>query len=126
MLGRKPIFARTRTQLTTSLSAIKSEIIAGCDAGKVIKYFLKFFTDLRPPLITATPTGEDNECTRRMAAHHRSSGRTRHMDIQNFATQEWTKRGILEFFKIDGTVNPADSMSKVLCRILFARHFDQL
>jgi hypothetical protein len=45
------------------------------------------------------------------------------MDLQNVATQEWTKQGILEFFKIDGTANPADAMSKVLYRILFAHHF---
>jgi hypothetical protein len=126
MLGGTAIFARTRIQCTTSLSATKSEIIADCDAGKVIKYFRQLFKDLRLPLTATTPTGKDNKGTIRVASHHRSSGRTRHMDIQNFATQEWTKRGVLEFFKIHGTANPADTMSKVLYRILFARHFDRI
>jgi hypothetical protein len=48
------------------------------------------------------------------------------MDIQHFATKEWTTRGVLEFFKIDGSTNPADAMSKVLYRILFDRHFYRL
>jgi hypothetical protein len=90
------------------------------------KNFLQLFKDLRLPLTAPTPTGEDNEGTIRVASHHRSSGRTRHMDIQNLATQEWTKRGVLEFFKIHGTANPADAMSEVLYRILFAHHFDRM
>jgi hypothetical protein len=32
----------------------------------------------------------------------------------------------LELFKIHGTANPAGAMSKVLYRILFARHFDRI
>jgi hypothetical protein len=71
-------------------------------------------------------TGEDSEDTIRVAVHHLSSGRTRHLDIQNFVTQELTKRGILEVFKIDGTSNPADAQSKVLYRILSTHHFDHL
>jgi hypothetical protein len=92
-----------------SLSAIDSEIIACCDAGKVIRYFHQLFKDLHLPHTSATPTGEDNEGTIRVSAHHISSGRTRHTDIQKFATQEWTKLGILELLKIDGTTNPADA-----------------
>jgi hypothetical protein len=39
VLGETAILARTRIHRTASLSAIESEIIAGCNAGKVIKYF---------------------------------------------------------------------------------------
>jgi hypothetical protein len=126
MIGGTAIFARTHKQRTTSLPATESDIIAGCDAGKVIKYFRQLFRNLRLPLAMPTPTGEDNEGTIRVAARHRSSGPTRHIDIQFFSTQEWTKRGILEFLKIDGTANPADAMSKFLYRNLFTHHFDHL
>jgi hypothetical protein len=100
MLGGTAIFARTRIQRTTSLSATEYEIITGCDAGKVIKYFRQLFRDLHLPLAIQTSTGEDKEVTTRVATQHRSSGRTRHMDIHNFATQEWTKHGILKFSKL--------------------------
>jgi hypothetical protein len=73
-----------------------------------------------------TLTGEDNEGTIAVASHRSSSGRTRHMDIQYFATQEWTRRGTLSFFKIHGTVNPSDAKPKVLYRILHRRHFDRV
>jgi hypothetical protein len=45
-LGGTAIFARTHIQRTTSLSATESKIIAGCDAGKVIKYCNQLFTEL--------------------------------------------------------------------------------
>jgi hypothetical protein len=125
MLGGTAIFAKTRIQCTTALSSTEAEIIAGCDAGEVIKYFRQVFIDLRFPLSGPTLTGEDNEGTIVVASHHSSSGRTHHLDIQYFATQEWTRRSILSFFKIHGTVNPFNAMSKVLYSILHRRHFDR-
>jgi hypothetical protein len=125
MLGGTVIFAKTHIQRTTALSSTDAEIIAGCDAGKVIKYFRQVFADLRFPLTGPTLAGEDNEGTIAVASRRSSSGRTRHMDIQHFATQEWTRRGILSFFKIHGSINPSDAMSKCLYRILHIRHFDR-
>jgi hypothetical protein len=124
MLGGTTIFAKTRLQHTMSLSSTDAEIIAGCDARKVIKNFRQVFADLRLTLTGPTLTREDDDGTIAVASHRSSSGRTRHMDIKYFATQEWTRRGILSFFKIHGTVNPSDAMSKVLYRILHRRHFD--
>jgi hypothetical protein len=88
MLGGTAIFAKTRIQRTTALSATESETIAGCDAGKHIKYFRKMFTKIRSPLTRAISMGDDNEGTISIAHHFKPSGRTRHMFIQHFATQE--------------------------------------
>jgi hypothetical protein len=60
MLGGIAIFANSRIQRTTALSSTKSEMMAGCDADKDIKYFSKLFIDLRFPLSSPTPVGEDN------------------------------------------------------------------
>jgi hypothetical protein len=125
LLGGTVIFAKTRIQRTIALSSTDAEIIAGCDAGKVIKYFRQVFADLRFPITGPTPAGEDNAGTIAVASHRSSSGRTRHMDIQQFDTQEWTRRGILSFFKFHSSVNPSDAMSKCLYRILHSRHFDR-
>jgi hypothetical protein len=54
--------------------------------------------------------------------HNRPSGRAHHLDLQYVATQEWVHRGLVKFFKIDGTANPSDTRSKVLYRILHQRH----
>jgi hypothetical protein len=125
-LGGTVIFAKTRIQRTTALSSMESEIVVGCEAGKHIKYFRKLFTDLRFALTGPTPTGEDNQGTVMIAHHRRPSGRTRHMDLQYFATQEWVKQGTMTFFNVDGTANSFDALSQVLYRILHQRHCDRL
>jgi hypothetical protein len=120
------IFAKTSIQKTTALSSTKAEVVVGCAAGKIVKYFRKFFTDLCFPLTHPTPVGEDNAGTILISNHNRPSGRTRHLDIQYFASQEWVQLGLMKYFKICGTVNPSDAMSKFLYRILFYRHFDRV
>jgi hypothetical protein len=124
--GGTAIFAKTRIQRTTALSSTEAEIIAGCDAGKDITYFRKLFVDLGFPITKPTLVAEDIAGTILVANHRRPSGRTRHLDLQYFATQEWVQRGLVFFYKIDGTANPSDAMSKVLYRILHRRHFDRI
>jgi hypothetical protein len=81
-LGGTKIFAKTGIQKTTALSSTEAEVIAGCAAGKIVKYFRKMFTDQRFPLIRPTPVGEDNAGTILISNHNRPSGRTRHLDLQ--------------------------------------------
>jgi hypothetical protein len=126
MLGGTAIFAKTRIQRTTALSSIESDTMTGCEAGKHIKYFCKLFVDLRFPLTGTTPMGEDNKGTIMIAHHHRPSGRTRHTDLQFFATQEWVQQGLMTCFKANGQANPADALSKVLYCILNRRHFERM
>jgi hypothetical protein len=126
MLGGTTILAKTRIQSTTALSSTESEPMARCDAGKIIKYMRNLFTDLRLVLTGPTLVGEDNQGTILLANHRRPSVRTRHMDIQYFATQEWTHQVLIRFFKIDGKANPSDALSKVLYRVLHRRHFNRL
>jgi hypothetical protein len=109
-----------------ALSSTEAEVIAGCAARKIVKYFRKVFTDLRFPLTRPTPVGEDNAGTILISNRNRPSGRTRHLDIQYFTSQEWVQRGLMKYFKICRTVNPAEAMSKALFRILFYQHFDRV
>jgi hypothetical protein len=111
-LGTTAIFAKTRIQRTTALSSTEAKIIAGCDAGEDIKYFRTLFGDLQFPITQPTLVAEDNAGTILVANHRRPSGRTHHLDIQYFATQEWVQCGIMRFYKTDGTANPSDAMSR--------------
>jgi hypothetical protein len=113
-VGVTVIFAKTGIQKTTTLSSTEAEVIAGCAAGKIVKYFRKIFTDLPFPLTRPTPVGEDNVGTILISNHNRPSGRTRHPDIPYFASQEWVQLRLMKYFKICGTVNPADTMSKII------------
>jgi hypothetical protein len=125
-LSDTAIFAKMRIQRTTALSSTEAAIIAEYDAGKDIKYVRKLFVDLRFPITRPTLVAEDNADTILVANHRCPSGRTHHFDLHYFATQEWVQRSLMFFYKIDGTANPSDAMSKVLYRILHRRHFDRV
>jgi hypothetical protein len=120
------IFVKTRIQHTTALPSTESETMAGCEAGKHIKYFRKLFVDLHLPLTVPNPMGEDNQGMIMIAHHRRPSGRTRHMDLQFFATQDWVQQGLVTLLKVNGQANPADAMIMVLYHNLHFLHFDRL
>jgi hypothetical protein len=111
------IFTKTHIQRTTTLSLTGAEIIAGCD---------KLFGDLRFPITQPTLVTEDSAGTILITNHRHPSGCTHHLDIQYFPTQEWVQCGLMRFYKIDGTANPSNAMSKVLYRILHRHHFDRI
>ena len=48
--------------------------------------------------------------------------RSRHIDIQYFALQDWQKAGHLYLHKIPGIVNPSDALTKALGWVLHSRH----
>jgi hypothetical protein len=57
-----------------------------------------------------------------MVNQNRPTPRSRHIDIQYFAIQEWRARGLVELAHIPGCVNPADQQTKALGWILHSRH----
>ena len=48
--------------------------------------------------------------------------RSRHIDIQHFAIQEWRERGIVKMQHIPGVINPSDQATKALGWTLHSRH----
>jgi hypothetical protein len=52
--------------------------------------------------------------------------RSRHIDIQHFAIQEWRKNGDLQLCHIPGIINPADALTKPLGWVLHSRHAQRL
>ena len=48
--------------------------------------------------------------------------RSRHIDIQHFAIQEWKARGDIVLRHIPGTINSSDAMTKAVGWILHHRH----
>ena len=73
-----------------------------------------------------TKINEDNMAAIFMANNSRPTDRTRHMDIQYFAMQEWIKEKQVILHHIPGTLNPADSLTKALAWILCARYTNRL
>jgi hypothetical protein len=56
----------------------------------------------------------------------RPTERSRHIDIQHFAIQDWKKAGHLLLRKIKGTINPSDALTKSVGRVLHSRHARRL
>jgi hypothetical protein len=56
----------------------------------------------------------------------RPTERSRHIDIQYFALQDWKKAGHLLLRKIKGTINPSDAPTKSVGWVLHTRHARRL
>jgi hypothetical protein len=56
----------------------------------------------------------------------RPTTRSRHIDIQHFAIQDWKQAGDLELIHIPGIINPADCLTKPVAWILHSRHTGRL
>jgi hypothetical protein len=52
----------------------------------------------------------------------RPTPRSRHIDIQHFAIQEWKAQGDIILCHIPGIINPADALTKSLGTTLHFRH----
>ena len=51
---------------------------------------------------------------------------TRHIDIKDFAIQDWVEQDLITLERIETTNNSADAFTKPLTRILFYRHNDYI
>ena len=69
-----------------------------------------------------SPTREDNMAAIMMVNQSHPTKRTRHIDTQWFATQEWKERGdiILQYVNMKDT-NSLDGFTKALGRLLHGR-----
>jgi hypothetical protein len=57
-----------------------------------------------------------------MINENKPTTRSRHIDIQHFAIQEWRQRNTVEMRYIPGVVNPADQATKALGWTLHLQH----
>ena len=64
----------------------------------------------------------DNQSAINMANARVPTERSRHVDIQHFATQDWKEAGDITLSFIPGIINPSDDLTKPLGWILHARH----
>ena len=52
----------------------------------------------------------------------RPTTRSRHIDIQHFAIQDWKQAGDLELIHIPGIINHANCLTKPVAWVLHSRH----
>ena len=64
----------------------------------------------------------DNQSAINMANARVPTERSRHVDMQHFAIQDWKEAGDIIMSFIPGIINPSDDLTKPLGWILHARH----
>ena len=94
--------------------------------GKVSKYIINCLNDISVPQQNATHMYDDNNAAENMANNRKPVGRSRHIDIQYYVLQEWVQRGIFILKWVYTNYNIADTLTRILVKILNYRHNDEL
>jgi hypothetical protein len=113
---------KSKLQAIVSTSSTEAEFIAAVHAGKVTKYLRSVLRELGVLLSAPTVLHIDNQAAIAMINENKPTQRSRHIDIQHFAIQEWRAAGHLRTAHIAGILNPADQQTKALGSTLHARH----
>jgi hypothetical protein len=114
---------RVKTQPIVATSSTEAEFFAAVHAGKVCRNIRSILRELGFPPTGPTIIYEDNQSTINIINNGKPTERTRHVDIQWFAIQEWRRAGDLILNHIPGKINPADALTaKPLGRVLHERH----
>ena len=113
---------KSKRQATVATSSTEAEFIGVVDAAKVAKYLRSVLSELGIVQDQATPIYVDNKAAIAMVNENKPTTRSRHIDIQHFAIQEWRARGEIVLHHIPGIINCSDAGTKALGWTLHSRH----
>ncbi len=122
MLSGGAISYRCTTQSVTATSSTEAEFLAAVTAAKQARYLRFILHELGFPQLSPTPIYEDNISAINMVNSRVPTERSRHIDIQYFAIQDWKDNGDIEMRHASGIINSADDMTKPLGWVLHHRH----
>jgi hypothetical protein len=117
-----PIAYKSKIQPTVSTSSTEAEFIAAVHAAKISKYLRSILSEMGYVQTDPTPLYEDNAAAILMINAKRPTSRSRHVDIQHFAIQEWKANNEIILLHIPGIINIADALTKSLGSTLHHRH----
>ena len=122
ILAGAAVSYRTKTQNITATSSTEAEFLAAVLAAKHVKYLRAVLHELGFSQPQPTPIYEDNMSAINMINARVPTDRSRHIDIQHFAIQDWKDAGDIVMRHIPGILNPSDDLTKPLGWVLHARH----
>jgi hypothetical protein len=91
---------RCHTQTITATSSTEAEFLAAVEAAKIAKYLRFILRELGFSQDGPTPIYEDNESAIKMINAGRPTVRSRHIDIQHFAIQDWKQAGDIRLLHV--------------------------
>jgi len=113
---------RCKTQSITTTSSTKAEFLAAVATVKHARYMRAIMTDLGFPPKGTTVMYCDNQSAINMINARVPTERSRHIDIQHFAIQDWKESGAIVMEFISGVINPSDDLTKPLGWVLHDHH----
>ncbi|KAG7343608.1 reverse transcriptase RNA-dependent DNA polymerase [Nitzschia inconspicua] len=122
VLNGGAIAYRSKTQTVTATSSTEAEFIAAVSAAKTAKYLRAVLHELSFPQLSPTPIHIDNVSAIQIINARKPTERSRHIDIQAFAIQDWKDNGDILMHHIPGVINPSDSLTKPTGWVLHSRH----
>ena len=111
-----------KLQATMATSSTESEFMQAVSAAKGLKWTRHIMNELKRTQTGPSPINEDNMAAIMMVNQSRPTTRTRHIDIQWFAIQEWKQAGDIVMQYINTSDNSADAMTKALGWVLHNKH----
>jgi hypothetical protein len=109
---------RAKWLATICCISTEAEFLTAVTASKMAKFLRWILIELGLPQSDATRLYKDNAATIMMANAKRPTERSRHVDIQNVALQQWVQNNDALLKHVNGTINPSDAMTKALGWIL--------
>jgi hypothetical protein len=126
ILNHGVVAYRSKPQTVTATSSTEAGFIAAVSAAKAAKYLRAILLDLGFLQTLPTPIYIDNASAIQIINARRPTDRSRHIDIQAFAIQDWKDNGDILMHHIPGVINPSDSLTKPTGWILHSRHCRRL
>ena len=122
MLYGSAIAWMAKLQPVVATSSTEAEFMQAVLVGKAVKWIRHIMNGLNRKQIGPSRISEDNKAAIMMVNQQRPTTRTRHIDTQWFAIQEWKETGeiIMEYIKTG--CNPSDAVTKALGTVLHHRH----
>jgi len=113
---------RCKTQSITATSSTEAEFLADVATAKHARCMRAIMTDLGFPPKGPTVMYCDNQSAINVINARVPTERSRHIDIQHFAIQDWKESGAIVMEFISGVINPFDDLTKPLGWVLHDRH----
>ena len=120
------VYYKSKFQPTIALSSMEAEFVAATETGKAILYIRTILQEIGMPQQKATILHVDNNGALNMANQKQPTKSTRHMELKQFAIQQWVERDLLYLRRITTADNYADAMTKQVGRMKFVQHFQYI
>lgn len=113
---------KSRLIPTVATSSTEAEFLSAVMCAKIVKYLRSILQGL--DFLRPSPTRLliDNEAALAVINEKKPTPRSRHIDVQHFAIQEWAENKDIIMEHIAGVINPSDDLTKALGWLLHSRH----